>query len=479
VLLHAENITKYIQEKLLFSIEKIQISEGDRIGLIGDNGSGKTTLLNILAGTEPSNHGQLSCRCGISYIRQFSVDEEIVWGQLANTFGLRREQRSDQRSGGEAAKARIVNSLETQRPLVFADEPTSNLDAESVELFYEAFHRLRTFVIVSHDRALLDRLCNRIWELRNETLTVYSGNYSAYLECRELAEKTAWREYEQYVSEKTRLKRIAREKRSAAEKIVKKPRDRGQISSERFTSRSKGGQQKALQRQAKSIEKHIDMLDVRERPYTAPVPRMDFNRTDPPGNKIIIRAEGLTFAYHPARPVFSNTSFMIENNQRTALTGKNGCGKTTLLNLLYQGNEAITCAPKVKLGYFKQRFSQLDGTRTVYENILRVSVQPVSVTRTMLARMLFFWDDLQKPVSVLSGGEKVRLALTMIFLSDANVLLLDEPTNYLDIRSLQALEDVLTAYPGAVLFASHDRRFTETVATRAAQIADGQVKLRP
>ena len=373
-------------------------------------------------------------------------------------------------------KARIISAVARHAPLVLADEPASNLDLSSIDVLRETLDQLQTFVLVSHDRALLDALCTTIWELRDAALTVYPGNYSDYAACRERMEKTAQREYEQYVGEKNRLKSIAREKKRAAAKIVRKPKDRGPISSERFTSRSKGGQQKALQRQARSVEKHIEMLGVKEKPYTPPAPLMDFSRTDPPQGKVILRAKELSFACNPARPVFQNAAFAIENRQRTALAGGNGCGKTTLLNLLYEGNDAVACAPKVRFGYFRQGFSQPDGGKTVYENILRVSVQPTVFTRTVLARMLFYEDDLHKPAAVLSGGETVRLALAQLILSDANVLLLDEPTNYLDIRSLRALEDGLVRYQGAVIFASHDRRFVDTVATRTLRIARGQVQ---
>ncbi|OPZ83951.1 MAG: putative ABC transporter ATP-binding protein YjjK [Firmicutes bacterium ADurb.Bin419] len=183
-------------------------------------------------------------------------------------------------------------------------------------------------------------------------------------------------------------------------------------------------------------------------------------------NKIVISSDGLSFGYG-SRKLFNKACFNIPNGTKTALWGENGTGKSTLLNLIYQNlNDNIRIVPKAKIGYFHQGFENLDYSKTVLENVMRDSVQTQTVVRTILARLLIRTDDVYKEVQWLSGGERIKVSFAKLFVSDANILLLDEPTNYLDMLSIEALEDVLSEYEGTVLFVSHDSAFVNSVADR-------------
>jgi macrolide transport system ATP-binding/permease protein len=173
------------------------------------------------------------------------------------------------------------------------------------------------------------------------------------------------------------------------------------------------------------------------------------------------------------RNVLEHCSFIVRNNIKTALVGDNGAGKTTLLNMIMSGAEGIQTCRNLKMGYFRQDMSGLDLNKSVLENALEDSVYDQQFTRTILARLLFNREEIGNKAGVISGGERIKLALAKIILSDFNLLVLDEPTNYLDVESRQALEAVLCAYPGAVLFVSHDREFIRNVADRIVQLKDG------
>ena len=223
---------------------------------------------------------------------------------------------------------------------------------------------------------------------------------------------------------------------------------------------------------AKSLESRLAQLEEKEKP-TAHIPiRIDFSLTDPPKNRMILTASGLTFAYGE-RYLFRNAAFEVQNFCKTALVGPNGAGKTTLLRLLVEGNSALHLAPKAKLGYFSQSFENLDPQKSVLDNVMRDAVQSAEAVRTILARLSFRREAVYKPVGVLSGGERIKAAIAALVCSENNFLVLDEPTNYLDVESIEALQEVLRSYEGAVLVVSHDRAFLDAVADRLLILEDG------
>jgi len=234
----------------------------------------------------------------------------------------------------------------------------------------------------------------------------------------------------------------------------------------RLHRRAATEKQEKINNTVNSLKTRLDKLEKKEKPVEIPQIRLDFSLTNPPENKIIISADRLSFSYGN-RIIFDNAGFVIPNHSKTALWGENGTGKTTLLNLIYnQSVDNIKIVPKANIGFFQQAFENLDYNKSALDNVMESSVQSQTTARTILARLLIKGDDVYKNVGVLSGGERIKVSFAKLFVSDANVLLLDEPTNYLDMPSIEALENVLKEYEGTVLFVSHDSAFVNSVADR-------------
>lgn len=193
-------------------------------------------------------------------------------------------------------------------------------------------------------------------------------------------------------------------------------------------------------------------------------------------NRMIIRVENLA-GIIPNQSLWEKKTFQIYGGDKLAIIGSNGSGKTTLVNKIINQENGITISPSVKIGYFSQNLMILDLNKTILENVQNSSKQEESLIRTVLARMHFFGEDIYKPVHVLSGGERVKVALTKLLVSDINTLVLDEPTNYLDTQALTALEKLLNEYKGSIIFVSHDRNFIKNIATRILEIRNKKIEL--
>lgn len=478
-LICAENVTVSFGARTLFHIENLEIREGDRIGLVGMNGSGKTTLLALFCGALKPDEGTLILNCSPAYFHQLSdAAENCAAAEELSLFGVKELEGSKSVSGGEGTRLRLAELFSKESPLYLIDEPTSHLDAEGVEYLAQRLWSIETFVLVSHDRELLDAQCDSIIEIEHGEVKRYEGNYSSYLEQKKRAFERASFEYEQYSGEMERLTSAYRAKKEQAKSAAKKPR--GMSSSEAkvrdFSSmrRSPKGKAKGLERSAENIKKRMEHMEVKEKPKEFPKIRPLFSLTDPPRNPVIMEAESLSFTYPNGREIFRDAVFRLMRGSRTVLLGENGSGKTTLIRLILEG-KLIRTVPKAKLGYLKQDLSDLDDTLTVLECAQETSVQSPTVVRNVLARLLFTARDIEKPVAVLSGGERVRLAFARIFVSSANVLVLDEPTNYLDIPSVEAIQSLLSEYEGTMLFTSHDRAFVRAVATDALIIENRKI----
>lgn len=465
LILEAQRIKKYYGDRLILSLDDLKVYTGDRIGVIGPNGAGKTTLLNILSGETEPDEGVVRRFCNIAYIRQFSEEEICADQKLIREFSLTDKTQQKVYSGGEQTRIKIANAFSTENLLVFADEPTSNLDYKGVELLSQKLAGVASFLLISHDRYLLDNLCNRILEVKDGNIRAFSGNYSDYSEQSDLERRNAEMDYEKFTSEKAKLENAILNRKTKSTTMRKAPKRMGN-SEARLHKRAATEKQEKINNAANSLKTRLEKLDVKEKPRELPVIRLDFTLTKPPGNKIILSAKDLSFGYGKRR-IFENASFDIPNHSKTALWGENGAGKTTLLNLIYgQSTDAIKIVPQAVMGYFHQSFENLDFNKTVLENVMRSSVQSETVARTILARLLISGDAVFKNVGVLSGGEKIKVSFAKLFVSNANVLLLDEPTNYLDMTSIKALEEVLKSYEGTVVFVSHDSAFVNSVADR-------------
>ncbi len=477
-LLEGSGLVKYFGDRKILEVPQLRVYAGDRIGIVGANGSGKTTLLHLLSGTLAPETGTVRQLCGISYLQQFGSPAQEAGRQSLGQFGVAGRAGAQTVSGGEETRKKLARIFENLQELVFADEPTSNLDYDGVGLFCDKMEQAPSFLLISHDRSVLERLCNRIWEIRDGQIFFYDGGFAFYQQERARRESRAWKEYELYQEEKQRLTRIYEAKKHKAATVGIAPRnlDPREARLRNFlASRSYDVKQKNMERSAAAVKSRLEHLEVKEKPKQMQNAAFDFTLTDPPAGKIALRAEGVTLSYG-SRILLKKGDFLLPRGSKTALMGRNGCGKTTLLGRIAQGSPFIRPAPKAKIGYFYQGFEALDFHKTVLENAMEGAVQSEGTVRSLLARLLFREDDVKKTASVLSGGERIKLSFAKLFASPSNLLLLDEPTNYLDLPSIEALQQMLREYEGTVLLVSHDREFIRAVAGRLLLMADGRLQ---
>lgn len=469
ILLSANHIVQSFGERKILEFEKLNVYEGDRIGIVGGNGAGKTTLLNILSGELVPDEGAVIRSAPVSYFKQFRERAEQADLQKCRELGLTGKLSREHLSGGEMTRLGLA-AMDQDALLTFADEPTANLDADGVELCCRMLEQCSTLLLISHDRAVLNRLCTRIIEVRDGCLYFYTGNFNAYHEQREQAFKRQEFEYQQYRLEKSRLEKAARQRSQASQSVRKAPSRMGN-SEARLHKREAGEKMEKLDNARKTILSRLEQLEVKEKPRETARVRIDFSLTDPPANREIVTGSHITFRYGK-HLIFENASFSLPKGSKTALVGPNGAGKTTLMELIWSGAPGIRLVPKAKIGYFKQSLDTLDFSKTVLENVMEASVQSENTMRGILARLLIRREDVFKKAGVLSGGERVKLAFAKLFGSPANLLLLDEPTNFLDMPAIEALQKMVEDYEGTVLFVSHDRTFSDGCATRILRIED-------
>ncbi len=469
ILLSANHIVQSFGERKILEFEKLNVYEGDHIGIVGGNGVGKTTLLNILSGELIPDEGSVIRAVPVSYFKQFRERVEQADPQKCRELGLLGKRSREHLSGGEMTRLGLA-AMNQDALLTFADEPTANLDADGVELCCQMLEQCPTLLLISHDRAVLNRLCTRIIEVRDGQLSFYTGNFTAYHEQREQAFQRQEFEYQQYRFEKSRLEKAARQRSQASQSVRKAPSRMGN-SEARLHKREAGEKMEKLDNARKRILSRLEQLEVKEKPRETAQVRIDFLLTDPPANREVVTGSQITFGYGE-NLIFENASFSLPKGSKTALVGPNGAGKTTLMELIWFGAPGIRLVPKAKIGYFKQSLDTLDLSKTVLENVMETSVQSENTMRGILARLLFRREDVFKKAGVLSGGERVKLAFAKLFGSPANLLLLDEPTNFLDMPAVEALQKMVEDYEGTVLLVSHDRTFLDGCATRILRIED-------
>lgn len=483
LLLEAKNIKKSFGDKLILDIKEFRIYSGDRIGFIGENGCGKTTLLNILVGVTEPDEGETGRYCETAYIEQFgeaAYDErrKEIDAKKLSEYKIKNKIENVAVSGGEATRIKLAKAMSGERRLVFADEPTSNLDMEGIELFCGELSRMESFVLVSHDRDILSRFCNKIMTLENQGIVMYEGGFEEYQKQITAKKERAMIEYEQYTTEKERLQKVYSDKKAKAAKVARKPK--GMSSSEQkqrdltAVHRSNDGRQRSFESAARNVQARIEHMEVKEKPRDVPRININFQLTEPPANKTIIAGKDVCFSYGNVE-IFKSASFSLKNGSKTAVYGENGSGKTTLFNMIANGDPSIYRVPKARIGYFYQGFENIDFNETILANTMSDSIQNEAVVRAILARLLFRRDDVHKSAGVLSGGERIRLSLAKLLVSKINVLMLDEPTNYLDMKSIEVLQSILIDYEGTVLFVSHDRAFVNTVCTNLLVIKDKKI----
>ena len=481
LLLEADRIDKNFGPRRLLDIKHLTVYDGERIGLIGENGAGKSTLLRILCGEEAPDAGNVRRYGPAALIRQQGNADGADDTRVRAVFRARDEREG--LSGGEMTRNRIAAALSAHPRLLLADEPTTDLDGEGIALLKSELELFPgALILVSHDRALLRALCGRIWYLEDGTITDFPGGYDAFvLERRQRREREQF-EYDRYREEKKRLEESARKMAERAAAVKKAPSRMGN-SEARLHTREWTDSVLQLSHAKRTIQNRIDHLEVKEKPRKMPEIKMALGVDHPVGAKTALEAriDRLTAG---GQTLLENTLLTLPTGSRTALVGPNGCGKTTLLNVLggdipgavtFEGR--LRFNPAVRAGWFDQHHDRaLAADRTILENVTRESVRDESMARTVLARLGFRRDDVFKPVSALSGGERARTALARLLLMDLNLLILDEPTNHLDLFTLEELERLLSDYGGTLLFVSHDEEFVRKAATRRVRFEGRALK---
>jgi ATP-binding cassette subfamily F protein 3 len=508
-LITAANLSRSFGPDDIFEGISLSIPRRARIAIVGANGVGKTTLLRILVGLDYPNAGsiQRAKELTIGYLPQEATlssqgtlwdqclapfkevldmqegmeacmaamsdpaqAEEAVtrYGALEQAFehrggytyenqikqtlsGLGFEEADYHRplrqlSGGQRTRALLASLLLQNPDILMLDEPTNHLDIQAVE-WLESFLKdwEGALVVVSHDRYFLDRVAVTIWEM-TPSLEVYRGNYSAYLTQREERYARRLAEYE------------------AQSAFIEKEQE--------FIRRNIAGQNT---NQAKGRQRRLERLleDARLAPPPSEPRRMHINlNTKGRSGDLVLRTHNLEVGYYDeGKPLFFCPDLTLLRQECAAIIGPNGAGKTTFLKTILEKTPPfsgrVNLGASLEIGYFAQAHEDLDPNKTLMEEIWSVApgLLPAEV-RNYLAKFLFTGDDVFRRVSTLSGGERGRLALAKLSLSDANLLLLDEPTNHLDLPTQEVLESVLSDFPGTILLVSHDRYLIDSLASQ-------------
>jgi ATP-binding cassette subfamily F protein 3 len=486
------DISKGYGGRVLFSEVSLFIARTDRYGLVGPNGAGKTTLFNLILGREAPDDGTIEWERGADF--GFLPQESAPAGEESilhiATSGKKLAPESDEDydvdysleprakkilaglgfretdferpaksfSGGWVMRAHIGRLLVSEPALLLLDEPTNHLDLEALLWFQDYLTRYPGgLVVISHDRAFLNALCTGMLELRGGALNRYTGNYDDYL-----VEKEA-RKQQQASAFKNQQRQIAH-----LQKFV-----------DRF------GAKASMASRAKSKEKQIERLqEVAVDEPEDDLKRINFKFPQPPRSGLkVVELEHVEQAYGD-HVVYRDLNFTAERGQKIVLVGPNGAGKSTLLKILASvvpiRGGSMTLGSNVVPGYFAQnRAENLQLNATVFDNVMELRTVENGLTeqqaRTILGAFLFRKDDVFKKVSVLSGGEKSRLALARLLVQPPNLLLMDEPTTHLDIASIDALVHALKQYAGTFIFISHDVYFIRALALNVLHVHAGKL----
>ncbi|MDD6311904.1 MAG: ABC-F family ATP-binding cassette domain-containing protein [Firmicutes bacterium] len=513
IALGTSSISVSFGDQVILDDVSFSIENGDRLAIVGVNGAGKSTLLRVICGDLEPDKGQvfIDKTKKLGFLRQqlnFDSDKTVFDAMLSvfdEQISLERQMAEleavlknsqDEKdiarfaglcekykliggyeyksrtastlcslgfpesmhslpvsglSGGQKTALSLVALILRAPDILILDEPTNHLDVNSL-IWLENYLRSvkSTVVIVSHDRYFLDRTTNKTLEIENTHAKLYNVPYSGYREQKKKEREIAERHYENQQREIARLEAFIAQQR-------RWNRQRNIIAAE-------------------SREKAIARMEKVARPEDEPESlSFSFNTALRSGNDVL-KVEHLGKSFGEKR-LFSDLSFEVKAGERLFILGSNGCGKSTLLKILcsrigdYEGSFEI--GYNAKIGYYDQEYQDLDESSTVLGELWQTGDFTQTEIRSLLAAFMFRGDDVFKPVSVLSGGEKARLTLAKLMQKKVNVLFLDEPTNHLDINSREALENALSGFPGTVIAVSHDRYFIRALATHIVSLTAG------
>lgn len=481
LLIKAKDIHLEYMGRDVLDINELELYVNDRIGLVGANGAGKSTLLKVLLGETPITHGQMVREGNFSYIPQLDdvTAYEVKDYALKGKLGISR-LKVESMSGGEETRLKIAQALSGEVHGIFADEPTSHLDREGIDLLINQLNYYSgALLIVSHDRYFLDQVVDKIWELKEGKITEYWGGYSEYLAHKEEERKNLAVQYKQFTAERERLEKAITEKQNQARKLDQKAKGKSRKNSSESGGRLShqkptGSKQKKLYNAAKNMEHRVEALgDVKPPETIRPVQfrqskALELHNPFPITGKEINKRLG-------DKVIFEQASFQFPLRAKIAITGANGTGKTTLFNMILDREEGITLSPKAEIGCFAQNGYKFERMQSVLEFMLENCDYQVPDIRAVLTSLGFSHQDVRKELSVLSGGEIIKLQLAKMLLGRYNILLMDEPSNFLDLPAVEALESLMRRYTGTIIFISHDVRLLENAADIVYAIEDKKI----
>lgn len=515
MILSCQNICKTYVEKPVLQNISFHLNENDRLAIIGYNGAGKSTLLKIIVGELSADEGEVLTKkdASIGYLAQhqdhdfhrsifdelLSVKKEIIEldeqmrtyeKEMEHLDGDALEQKMQQYtnathrfeqmngfaykseitgilkglgfseedfqkqvrtlSGGQMTRVALGKLLLKNPDVLLLDEPTNHLDVSSIQWLENYLSRYKgAVIIVSHDRFFLDKVVNKVMEIEFAKSLLFDGNYTQFIQKRDQVKAIRKKEYENQQQEIKRQKEVIRKLRQF-------------------------NREKSIRR-AESREKVLDKMEILDKPKEY---QGDMRLTIEP--EVISGNDVLTLEHvaksFGSKHLFSNISCNIFRGERVALIGPNGTGKTTLLKIICKkiskNSGVIQLGAGVSIGYYDQAQDNLDNDKTIFDEISDAYPDLNNTKiRNTLAAFLFYGEDVFRPISSLSGGEKGRVSLAKLMLSHANFLILDEPTNHLDIQSKEILESAMNSYTGTILYVSHDRYFINKTATRILEIS--------
>ena len=439
MILNISNLSKsYVGQSVLKEVS-FHLEEKEKAAIVGINGSGKTTLLRCILGIEEADEGGIA----------FSKDKKMAYLAQQHADMEQEDEEYESLSGGQKTKKRLEEILMEKPDLLILDEPTNHLDIGSIQWLEKVLKRYDGAVLlVSHDRYFLDKIVTKVIDLERGKARMYLGNYTAYVEKKKMIREAERKAYENQQAE-------IKHQEAVIEKLKQFNRE------------------KSIKR-AESREKLLSKVERLEQPEDLQNEmRLLFMPREASGNDVLI-AKDLGKSFDEKR-LFSHGTFSIQRGEHVAVIGDNGTGKTTLLKILnglIQADEGeFRLGSKVKIAYYDQEHAVLHMEKTLFDEIQDTYPDMNNTrVRNVLAAFLFTGDDVYKKVGDLSGGERGRVSLAKLMLSDANFLILDEPTNHLDIQGKEVLEEAIRNYEGTVLYVSHDRYFINQTATRIMEL---------